>query len=36
MNFTLKVPNAIPSSDVLHVTSPYDGREIGTLETIDM
>lgn len=35
MHFDIKIPGAISSGDILKVTSPFDGKELGTLDTID-
>jgi len=35
MHYKIKVPNAKTDSDVLKVTSPFDGSEVGTVEVIN-
>jgi len=36
MHYKIKVPNANASDTVLSITSPYDGANIGTVETINL
>ena len=35
MHYDIKVPGGIKSGEPLHVYSPYDGKQLGTLDAID-